>query len=79
MKDFDRWFRDSTEKPAQKMVRVLTPEAEDDSLDFVRDHGSEGNCSCHISPPCNSCMHPGNPLQLKSNDAAWMLVPEDQA
>lgn len=54
------------------MSKVLTPEAEDERGDFVREYGYHGNCSCFISPPCCSCMHPGNPLQQECNDAAWM-------
>lgn len=30
-----------------------------------------GNCSCHLSPPCNCCIHPGNPLNLNEDDEAW--------
>lgn len=28
-------------------------------------------CSCHISPPCNFCLHPGNPVNLEACDEAW--------
>lgn len=37
----------------------LTAEAEDDRLNFVSEYGYEGNCSCHLSPPCGSCLHQG--------------------
>lgn len=32
----------------------------------------DGDCSCHLSPPCNSCLQEGNPEQLESNDKAWL-------
>jgi hypothetical protein len=28
-------------------------------------------CSCHISPPCNSCIHPGNPLNQEQDPECW--------
>lgn len=52
------------------MTRVLTPDAQADRDDFTREYGSNGNCSCHISPPCNSCMHPGHPLN-QERDECW--------
>lgn len=55
---------------------VLTPEAADDALDFLREYGS-GNCSCHISPPCSSCLHPGNPSNQDEDSECW--EPEDFA
>ena len=59
------------------MKRVLKPEAEDDRWDFISSYGSEGECHCHISPPCGSCMHPGNPMQQAENESAWMEVDDD--
>lgn len=52
------------------MSRVLTPEAEADRADFH----AEGfpNCSCHISPPCGSCTHPGNPMNQDEDESCWM-------
>jgi len=48
----------------------LTPWAEDAYMDFdARFDG--GNCSCHISPPCGSCLHEGNPANLENTDDAW--------
>jgi hypothetical protein len=49
----------------------LTPEAQDERDDFEARYGFGGNCSCHISPPCGSCVHPGNPLNQAEDDAAW--------
>ena len=28
-------------------------------------------CSCHINPPCNYCIHPGNPYNLEETPEAW--------
>lgn len=62
------------------MSRVLTPEAQAERDQFVSEHGLDGNCSCHISPPCHSCMHPGNPMQQEEDDSCWVyLPPEDQS
>lgn len=33
--------------------------------EFSRLYGT-GNCSCHISPPCSSCIHPGNPMNQEA-------------
>ena len=61
------------------MSKVLTPEAQAERDQFVSEYGLDGNCSCHISPPCPSCMHPGNPLQQEEDDSCWLyLPPEDQ-
>lgn len=77
MKKFEEWVNDFA-KPAPVMVRVLTEEAqgERDEFDSVYDGGS---CSCHISPPCGSCTHPGNPMNQDEDDSAWRMVPEDEA
>ena len=39
-----------------------------DEWDFIY---QGGNCSCHLSAPCSSCTHPGNPLALECTDGAW--------
>ncbi len=52
-------------------MKRLTEQAEADRTDFISTHGSGGNCSCHISPPCDSCLHPGNPLNQDENPQAW--------
>lgn len=57
--------------------RRLTDEAELERSDFIREHGPEGNCSCHISPPCGSCTHPGNPLNQNEDDSCWTPVAVD--
>lgn len=57
------------------MSRVLTPEAQAERDDFDRAYDG-GNCSCHISPPCGSCTHPGNPRNQEEDDTAWTYVVE---
>ena len=46
-------------------------EAERADWDALYDGGS---CSCHISPPCGSCTHPGNPLNQEFNDDCWEVA-----
>lgn len=53
------------------MGLVLTPEGEELLCKFCDDCGIGGNCSCHISPPCCSCTHPGNPLSLECDPSLW--------
>jgi hypothetical protein len=48
----------------------LTEEAELSNLEFFREYG-DGNCSCHISPPCGSCTHPGNPVNQAEDENCW--------
>lgn len=47
--------------------RELTEEAEADRADFIREYRG-GNCSCHLSLPCGSCTHPGNPLNQEDDE-----------
>jgi hypothetical protein len=54
--------------------RQLTSEAEAERCEFEREYSSRG-CTCFISPPCNFCLHPGNPLNQEEDDTAW--EPED--
>lgn len=54
-------------------MRVLTPKAQEDRTNFKAEYGSAGNCSCHINPPCNSCLHPGNPFN-QEDDSCWEEV-----
>jgi hypothetical protein len=51
--------------------RTLTAEAQADRDDFVSHYGRDGNCSCHLSAPCGSCMHPGNPMQQDECEECW--------
>lgn len=50
---------------------VLTEEGEELYAEWRRTFDG-GNCSCHISPPCSSCTHEGNPLNLECTDDAWI-------
>jgi hypothetical protein len=60
------------------MSKLLKPWAQELADDFERIYGS-GNCSCHIRPPCLSCMHPGNPLQLECIPNAWGFDFDEEA
>lgn len=72
MKDFSQWLSESANRDGtlRKKERVLTPEAQADRDDF---DAEDGCCSCHISPPCGYCTHPGNPLN-QEDDSCWMEV-----
>lgn len=76
MKTFDKWI-DELAKPATVMVRMLTEDADAERGEFNSQYDG-GNCSCHISPPCGSCTHPGNPMNQDEDETAWRMVPEDQ-
>ncbi|HYG24454.1 MAG TPA: hypothetical protein VEH04_16875 [Verrucomicrobiae bacterium] len=56
------------------MSKRLTKEAQIERDDFTGLYG-EGNCSCHLSPPCNSCTHPGNPRNQEEDEACWEEEP----
>jgi hypothetical protein len=59
-------------KPIAKVAeRELTPEAQAERDDFKAEYGSDGNCSCHLSPPCGSCSHPGNPRNQEEDESCW--------
>lgn len=77
MKMFDQWV-DDLAKPIMKMARVLTDDAQSERDEFDSEYDG-GNCSCHISPPCGSCTHPGNPMNQEEDESAWRFIPEDQA
>lgn len=67
-------------KPATQAPRTLrlTAAAQADREDFESKFGNDGNCSCHISAPCRSCTHPGNPIQQDA-DECWEPDEEDGA
>lgn len=52
------------------MPKELRPWAQDESGRFFAEY-RDGNCSCHLSAPCGSCTHPGNPLNLECTEDAW--------
>ena len=54
---------------------ILTPEAQADRDDF--NSQDYGGCSCCISPPCNHCIHPGNPHNQENFDKFWMYETVD--
>lgn len=58
---------------AKAVERELTPEAEVERAEFEREYAG-GNCSCHISPPCGSCTHPGNPANQAEDESCWVEV-----
>lgn len=59
------------------MSKVLTPEAQAERDVFEATYERSG-CSCHLSPPCNFCVHPGNPDNQAEDDDAWMEDGEDE-
>ena len=65
-------------KAHQAEDRILTPEAEAEREDFEARYGMLGNCSCHISPPCGSCVHPGNPRNQEEDETAWMAAGDSE-
>jgi hypothetical protein len=48
-------------------VRRLTEAAQADRDAYER-LGDRLGCSCHISPPCTVCTHPGNPLNQEDEE-----------
>jgi hypothetical protein len=52
------------------MSLELMPWAQEAATSFWRKYG-DGNCSCHINPPCGSCTHEGNPRNLDETPEAW--------
>ena len=51
--------------------RALTAEAQAERDDFDREYERYG-CTCCVSPPCNLCLHPGNPYNQEEDPTAWM-------
>lgn len=54
------------------MGRILTEDAESWRAKFEKHFGKKGNCSCHISAPCSSCTHRGNPVNQEEDDDSWV-------
>ena len=61
----------TTSEYESRAGEVLTPEAQADRDDFDLNYAGRG-CRCHISPPCNYCVHPGNPENQEEDDDCWM-------
>jgi hypothetical protein len=53
-------------------MRVLTEAAQNDRDAFERYTNLTG-CSCHISPPCGYCTHPGNPMNQEEDESCWKV------
>jgi len=58
-------------------IRVLTKEAQEDR-DSFDNYAEYYCCSCHISPPCTYCTHPGNPLNQEEDEDAWEYVEQNR-
>lgn len=58
-------------------MKRLTEVAQFDRDEFVEIYGPTGNCSCHNHPPCDSCIHPGNPHNQEEDDC-WEDIPFDE-
>lgn len=56
-------------------MRRLTKEGEELRKEYERHFASTG-CSCHISPPCPACLHPGSPWNLEVSEDLWEEVEE---
>lgn len=60
------------------MPYVLTTEAAAEYENWVR---RDDCCSCHLSPPCNYCIDPGNLFNLletdDSDEGTWVYVDEE--
>lgn len=54
-------------------MRELKPEYQELADDYRREHSDRG-CTCFLSPPCNSCIHPGNPENLAEDEDAWVEI-----
>lgn len=59
-------------------MKRLTEAAQQDRDAYERLDSRLG-CSCHISPPCTICTHPGNPLN-QEDDSFWeVFYTKDEA
>jgi len=58
-----------------QLKRRLTAAGEAAKSEWDRYYASSG-CSCHISPPCSSCTHPGNPDNIEEIAEYWEIEPE---
>jgi R67 dihydrofolate reductase len=75
--EFSAWsLRVCGEAPGPVVRLHLTDFAQHDADEFHRIFRGRG-CSCCVSPPCNWCVHPGNPLNLDEDDEAWVMGVEE--
>ena len=56
-------------------IKVLTEQADNDRVDWMSNYDS---CSCHLSPPCGSCTHPGNPRNQEEDEDCWVEVEQEE-
>ena len=59
----------------ERMEKELTPEAEADRRRFEVSYRDVG-CTCFQSPPCNHCIHPGNPANQAEDESCWVKPQE---
>lgn len=57
-------------------MKILTDAAQIDRDEWKRKYEGDG-CRCHISPPCNSCTHPGNPDNQAEDQECWQEIGYD--
>lgn len=57
----------SRHTPPSRTGHLLKPEYEA----LYAEWAADSDCSCHLSPPCDWCIHEGHPLNLENNDEAW--------
>lgn len=51
-------------------MKTIKPEWQTEADAFRRDYADRG-CTCFLSPPCDFCLHPGNPANLAETEEAW--------
>ena len=75
----DKEFMESLEKERLQIIeaiavydvkkrKILTDDAQNDRDDF---YAGERGCSCHLSPPCGTCTHAGNPQNQIEDESCW--------
>lgn len=52
-------------------MRILTAEGFELKKKYEVNLAEQGGCSCHINPPCDSCVYPGNPDNLAESPDLW--------
>lgn len=69
-----RRIKPSAITPVAEPKRRLTAEAEAARDEWFYTHKLGAGCTCWSSPPCPSCLHPGNPLNQETDDC-WTTEP----
>lgn len=57
----------------ENTVSTLTSQARQDREQWEDRYD---DCTCHINPPCGSCLHPGNPVNQEDDPSCW--EPEEE-